>query len=211
MNVLILTNGDYGNYEFCKYDTTNYDYIICADRGTHHARRLHIKPDLIVGDFDSGFTEDIEYYRKQAVPIKKYNPIKDETDTAIAIQQAIEKKATFITVYGGIGSRLDHSLGNVHLLYPLLQKKIKGCLMNPHNIVYMTNQEIVLEGEVGDLVSLIPFAGEAKGVTTYHLGYPLTDATLKVGSSLGISNVMTEKVAKVTLREGTLLVIKAQD
>lgn len=211
MKVLILTNGDYGDYTFCKQDTTQYDYIICADSGMRHARALNYKPDLIVGDFDSGLTEDLKYYQTLNIPIETYNPIKDETDTAIAINKAVCKGATHITVYGGIGTRLDHSLGNVHLLYPLLQSDIKGCLMNPYNTVYMIKDELNLEGEVGDLVSLIPFAGEAQGVTTKHLGYPLVEATLKVGTSLGISNYMTEKRATVQLKKGILLIIKAQD
>ena len=174
MNVLILTNGEFGDYKFCKRDGIEkkpYDFVICADRGMAHATRLGIEPDLIVGDFDSGSSEDLAYYKAKNIPIEIFNPVKDETDTELAIKRAVEKGATSITVYGGIGSRLDHSLANVHLLYPLLELGIKGRLMNPNNTVYLVNKQIVLEGEEGDLVSLIPFAGNVKGVATQNLGY----------------------------------------
>lgn len=211
MNVLILTNGDYGDYEFCKKDTKQYDYVICADSGMRHARKLNCMPNLIVGDFDSCSVEDLTYYHHLNVSIERYNPVKDQTDTEIAIEKAILRGATHITVYGGIGTRLDHSLGNIHLLYMLLKKGIGACLMNPHNTVCMTDKEMSLEGEIGDIISLIPFAGEAYGVTTEHLGYPLVDATLKVGTSLGISNYMTAKKAVIQVKRGTLLVILAKD
>lgn len=211
MNILILANGEYGDYIFCKQDTLSYDFIICADRGMAHALKLGIKPDLIVGDFDSGNHEDLAYYKSQNIPVEVFNPMKDETDTEIAIKRAVEKGATHITIYGGVGSRLDHTLGNVHLLYGLLQKGIQGRLMNPNNIVYVVQNKIRLSGEVGDLVSLIPFAGDAKGITTKNLGYPLNKATLKAGTNMGVSNYMTETQAEVSLEEGVLVVIKAID
>ena len=212
MNVLILTNGEYGDYSFCKEDcTAQYDYVICADRGMKHARRLGMIPQLIVGDFDSGSEEDLNYFKEQGSVIERFDPVKDETDTELAIKRAVKKGATSITVYGGIGTRLDHSLANVHLLYGLLNLGINGRLVNPYNMVYLVSNEIILEGEEGSLVSLIPFAGDVHGVTTKHLAYPLTKATLKVGTSLGVSNYMTEKTAKVSVASGVLILIRARD
>lgn len=211
MNVLILTNGEYGNYSFCKEDRQKYDYVICADRGMKHAQKLGIVPELIVGDFDSGSEEDLLYFKEQGVEIERFNPVKDETDTELAIKRAIARGATSITVYGGVGTRLDHSLANVHLLYGLLDLGISGRLMNPYNTVYLVSDEIILEGEKGSLVSLIPFAGDVHGITTEHLGYPLSKATLKVGTSLGVSNYLTEKVAKISAQSGILIVICARD
>lgn len=213
MNVLILTNGEYGNYAFCEEDQqkVTYDFIICADRGMGHAIKLGIKPDLIVGDFDSGSQEDLAYYKSQGIPVEVFSPMKDETDTELAIKRAVEKGASRITVYGGIGSRLDHSLANVHLLYYLLKQGIEGRLMNPNNTVYLVDKKIILEGEKGDLVSLIPFTAEAKGITTQNLGYPLKDENLAMGISRGISNYMTTNQATLTIQEGMLIVIKARD
>lgn len=210
MKVLILTNGFYGDYNFCKEEAV-YDYIICADRGLVHAKKLGLRPNLIVGDFDSTDLEDLEYFKSQGIEIETFNPHKDETDTEIAVTRAIEKGALEVAIYGGLGSRFDHSLGNVHLLYKLLKSGIKGKLVNPNNTVYLTKDNIKLTGQKDDLVSLIPFGGNAYGVTTSKLAYALEDATLEVGTSLGISNYLLEETAEVWIKEGTLLVIMACD
>lgn len=214
MNALILTNGAYGDYSFCKKDLKEkgpYDFVICADHGMRHARTLNMCPDLIVGDFDSGSQGDLGYYREKGIPIERFNSEKDETDTELAIRRAVEKGATRLTIYGGLGNRFDHSLANVHLLWPLLEKGVEARLMDPHNEVSLVKDQIILHGERGDLVSLIPFLGDAKGVTTKGLGYPLSEAVLKMGYSLGVSNYLIEKEAKITLTQGVLVVIRACD
>ncbi len=214
MKVLILTNGSYGDYTFCKEDLFKegpYDFVICADRGMSHAMKLGIEPNLIVGDFDSGNEEDLLYYRNRQIPIETFNPHKDETDTELAIKRAVMQGATSITVYGGVGTRLDHSLGNVQLLYPLLKKGIKARLMNPYNVVQLMEHHIELSGKAEDIVSLIPFAGNVKGITTQNLGYPLNKGTLEIGSSLGVSNYMLKDKAEIWVEEGILIVIQSRD
>lgn len=210
MNVLILTNGDYGDYGFCKKDE-DFDYVICADRGLCHAKILGIKPDLIVGDFDSTDPGDLEYFKSQGIEIETFDAHKDETDTEIAVTRAIQKGASEVTVYGGLGSRLDHSLANIHLLYKLLREDIRGRLMNPNNTVYLAEHHIELDGKKDDLISLIPFAGKVRGVTTQNLEYPLEDAVIDIGSSLGVSNVLLGNRAEVWIKEGILIVIMARD
>lgn len=210
MKVLILTNGEYGDYSFCNQDR-HYDQVICADRGICHARRLGITPHLIVGDFDSGSEEDLAYFENKGVSIIRFKPEKDETDTEIAVQKAIEMGAQEVDIYGGLGSRLDHSLANIHLLYQLLKKRINGRLLNPNNIVSLAMDRFEITGKKGDLVSLIPFAGDVEGVTTKGLAYPLDNAVISIGTSLGISNYLLDEVAEVVMKKGILIVIKAND
>lgn len=210
MKVLILTNGEYGDYSFCQ-EESHYDRVICADRGICHARALGITPDLIVGDFDSGSEEDLTYFESQGIRVLRFKPEKDETDTEIAVQQAIEMGAKEVDIYGGLGSRLDHSLANIHLLYPLLKRGISGRLLNPNNSVSLAMHQCIIKGEKGDLVSLIPFAGDVEGVTTTGLAYALHNATIPIGTSLGISNYLLGQVAEVTIKKGVLIVIKAND
>ena len=210
MKILILTNGSYGDYSFCNKEE-RFDYIICADRGLAHARILGLIPNLIVGDFDSTNEEDLKYFKEQGIQIETFDTHKDETDTEIAILRAIQKGATEVTIYGGIGSRLDHSLGNVHLLYKLLKLGIKGKLMNPNNTVFLAEKYVCIKGKKGDLVSLLPFTDKITGVTTKSLVYPLKNAVLNMGTSLGISNVLEENTAEIWLDEGVIMIIMAQD
>lgn len=208
--VLILVNGEYGNYQFCK-STAGYDTIICADHGMHHARVLKLVPDLIVGDFDSSKPEDLMFFQEQQVAIETFDSHKDATDTALAVERAVQAGADYITIWGGIGTRLDHSLANVQMLYKLLGQGIEGELVNPYNRVMLIDKDKRLQGKAGQLVSLLPFREEAKGVTTENLEYPLQDAVLSFGNSLWISNVMLGEEAWVRIKEGILLVIMAND
>lgn len=210
MRVLILTNGEYGNYNFCHLEEP-FDYIICADRGMMHANRLGIRPDLIVGDFDSAEYADLNYFEAQHVRVERYSTHKDETDTEIAIDKAISLGASEVFIYGGLGTRFDHTLANVHLLYKLLKVGIQGVLVNPYNKVYLVKDYLKIKGSIGQLVSLLPFMGDVKGVTTTYLEYALNEGTLEMGTALGISNVMQQEEAEVVVREGILIVILAQD
>lgn len=208
--VLILVNGSYGDYSFCE-DKAIYEMIICADNGMHHARALHITPDLIVGDFDSSCKEDLAFFKEQGVTIETFDPHKDATDTELAIERAISYGATHITIWGGAGTRLDHTLANVQLLYKLLKLGITAELVNPYNRIFLANDHQVIKGKKGDLISLLPFAGEAYGITTRNLRYPLKNATLHLGVSLGVSNVLEEEEAEIWVEDGILIVILAQD
>lgn len=210
MKILILTNGEYGDYSFCK-DVIQYDKVICADNGMKHAKYLGVIPDYIVGDFDSSDSEDLQYFKEQGVIIHKVPQIKDETDTEIAIDKAISLSADQIHVFGGVGSRMDHTLGNIHLLYKALRNGVRACLMNPNNVITLIEDEIVLEGEIGELVSLIPFTEVVTGVNTSGLAYQLTDGVFEMGRPYGISNYMTEREARVEINTGKLLVIKSND
>lgn len=208
--VLILVNGEYGNYDFCK-DWKRFDKIICADNGMDHARHLGIIPDLILGDFDSAKDEDLMYFKEQSVKIESFDPHKDQTDTELAVDKAIEWQADEVVIWGGVGTRLDHSLGNVQLLYKLLQCGIAGKIVNPYNEVLLIQSNKKIKGKKGDTISLIPFIGPVKGITTKDLAYPLKEATFYYGNSLGISNVMCGEESEISVKEGILLVVKARD
>lgn len=210
MKTLILTNGTYGDYSFCK-SINDYDYIICADGAMKHCRHLNLIPHLIVGDFDSCDVLDLVYYEELEVPIERFSSHKDETDTELALQYAIEKGATEVTIWGGVGSRLDHTLGNVQLLFKALQNDVQVTLMNPQNTVAMIKEHINLKGKVGQVVSLIPFSEKVEGITTEGLAYGLKEATLCVGSPIGVSNYMTHEKAEIHIKKGFLIVILAQD
>ena len=61
-------------------------------------------PTHIVGDFDSAGETEYEYFQKNTdVPIKRLNPVKDYTDTDVALRLALELGAEEITILGGTG------------------------------------------------------------------------------------------------------------
>lgn len=100
-----------------------FDQIIAVDNGLKFLYENQIRPTWIVGDFDTAAPELVEYYQTQTdIPIRRFNPVKDSTDSQIAIELALELGSSEITILGGTGTRLDHVLGNIQSLM-LARKK----------------------------------------------------------------------------------------
>jgi len=211
MNCVIICGGIINEYEKIKKYIDEAELVLCVDSGARHCRMLNVVPDFLIGDFDSISKEDFEALSEAGAEIVRYPAEKDMTDTELAVQIAHERGSSRITLLGAIGSRLDHSLSNVFMLKKMADLNIEGMIVSEHNEVMLINKSITLKKEEGAFISLLPLGGDAKGVTTKGLYYPLTDATLEVGSSWGISNLFVEDTATVTVKEGCLLVIKSRD
>lgn len=186
-------------------------FIICADGGAKHLAKYRMKPDLLLGDFDSLSPEELNGYREQGVDILQYPAEKDMTDTELAVEEAVRMDAKDVLMLGVLGTRYDHSLSNIFLLKRLHEAGIRARIVNEHNEITLTSDRITLIKDVFTKVSLLPLTMTAKGVTTKGLYYPLTDATLLQGSSRGISNEYTGETAEVSVKEGILIVIRTRD
>jgi thiamine pyrophosphokinase len=190
-----------------------FSMIIAADHGLVMVDQLGISPDYIVGDFDSVPEAVLGRYLEGSTPIETFPREKDKTDTQIAIEAALFHKATSIVLVGATGSRLDHTMANIHLLLLPLQLNIDACIMDEYNKIYLRRESFRIEKQKqhGDYVSLLPFNGEVNGLTLSGFYYPLDRITLTAGSSLGISNEIIEEVAEIEFINGTLLVIESRD
>lgn len=191
----------------------SYDNIIAVDKGLESLYLLKILPNHIVGDFDSVNKNIINFYNDKGIPIHQYNPEKDYTDTDIAIKLAISLNSTNITILGATGTRLDHTLANIHILCGCLEKQIPCEIIDPHNRIYLINSNKKIENKYsyGKYISLIPLTSTVNGITLKGFKYPLKDFTLKIGESLGISNEIVDNVATIDIREGILIVIESKD
>lgn len=214
MNTLIISGGNI-DIEFLNKNLTtcSYDNIIAVDKGLESLYLLKILPNHIVGDFDSVNETIINFYNTKNIPIHKYNPEKDYTDTDIAIKLAISLNSTNITIIGATGTRLDHTLANIHILCTCLEEEIPCEIIDPHNKIYLIKSKIELEKSniYGKYISLIPLTSTVNGVTLNGFKYPLKDYTLKIGESLGISNEVVDDVAKIEIKQGILIVIESKD
>lgn len=211
MRAVIFGGADIEEYGFCKKYITDDSIIICCDRGLLHADRLELKPDYIVGDFDSVSDTLLEKYKNSGFNINEYPSHKDFTDLELGINIALEKGANEVVIMGGIGSRIDHTFGNMHLLYMLLKKNVKACLINNCNYIMLTDSYTKVKGEKGETVSILPFMGDAEGVTLKGFEYPLENANMSFGESLGVSNVLIEEEGTVEVKKGCLAIMKARD
>lgn len=188
--------------------------ILCVDGGLCHAYEMDLPVDYIVGDFDTIKPEILKYYKERhEVPIHEFDPIKDNTDTDIALELAISWKPQCIYIVGGTGSRLDHTLGNIHILKKALTANIKTYLINEQNRISMIDHPVKIEKKhvFGNYISLIPFTEKIENLTLKGFKYPLENRTMVFGESLGISNEIVEETAEITFDRGILLVIEASD
>ena len=191
--------------------------VIAADGGLARAPIAGLVPTLLVGDLDSVSGELVADAAARGLPIERAATTKDESDAELAMLAAVARGATRITVVGAFGGpRLDHALANVWLLaHPALAATDVVLLDARSRITLIVapgpdggTVTRSLAGRPGDLVSLLPFAGDVDGVTTRGLRYALDDEPLVVGPARGLSNVRLRPDAGVTVRRGRLMVVE---
>ncbi len=225
MNCLIVAGGSLDDaFALRCWRENKYEYTIAADAGLGFFSRNGLTPDLVVGDFDST-DEDILncFLKKDTSPeVIRLNPVKDDTDSEHAIREAIRRGATSITMLGATsGKRIDHLLGNIALLGIGLEADVPITLLDPNNRIRMYSSnihscnckviKISRDEQHGRFLSLVPYQGRVTGVTLTGVKYPLTNYTMEVFSSLGISNEITADEATISFQEGVLLVIESSD
>ena len=216
MRYLVIVGGQVHETALLKklLNETPFDRVIAADSGLNWAYRLGILPHQMLGDFDSVEPEVLEYYQKLQIPVKVYPTRKDYTDSELALWAALDlaDPGDEIWILGGIGSRMDHTLGNIFLLYEPLKKGVHACLLDGLNEIRMLQggDELRVERrESQQYVSILPFLGSAKGIDLEGTAYPLQDYTLEPGKCIGISNEIDEEQGYIRLKEGYLLVIRS--
>ncbi len=216
MKRLVILGGDVHDTpllrKLCRQEC--FDQVIAADSGLNWAYRLGIRPDQMMGDFDSAEPDVLRYYRELKVPEKIFPTRKDYTDSELALWAAVDISETDdeIWVLGGIGSRMDHTLANIFLLYEPLKRGIKTYLMDGLNEIRMLKGpcEVKVERrEEQQYLSILPFLGEAEGIDMEGVAYPLQDFILQTGKCIGISNEIVEEQAEIRLKKGYLLLIRS--
>lgn len=184
---------------------TNLDdaYIICADGGYAKALAENIRPSILVGDFDS-----FDGVLPNDIPIIKVPTHKDDTDTDLALSHAMEKGYSDVILVGGIGGRLDHTIANIQNIVRYMRKGLKITMTDEQNKIFaIENDSIVIPGEKGKKLSLFAQGGMAEGVNVSGTEYLLNDFDLPADFPLGVSNEFTEDFAKVSVKNGVLLVV----
>ena len=202
----------------------NVDLVIAADGGARKAGRAGLAPDLVVGDGDSLGESGLAEVRAAGIALEPADPAKDESDLELAVLAAVARGAGHLTVLGALGGpRFDHAIANAWLLaHPALEGRATVLLDARTRIRLLASHTageaapegpavVILAGRAGDLVSLFPFGGDAAGVTTEGLAYPLRDEPLQVGPARGLSNERTGTEARVSLRTGCLLIVETHE
>ena len=184
-------------------------WVVAADAGARHATTLGLAIDQWVGDGDSLDPADQAELVARGVPMALAPTDKDESDTELSVRAALERSPVSMVILGAHGGlRLDHALANVALLAMADLHDLPTTILSATSRIRLVHDHAVLDGRIGDLVTLLPVGGDAHGVTTTALRYPLRDETLLDGRTRGLSNVRTATRAEVRVRDGRLLVIE---
>jgi thiamine pyrophosphokinase len=206
--VIIFANGELTEPQTVRARLRVDDTLIAADGGARGCLALGLTPHLVVGDFDSLTADEVAGLRPRGVLIEQHPPGKDETDLELALLAALRLGATDIALLGAAGGRLDMTLANLLLLTHPALAGVRVAVWHGTQTAWLIRPPgAEVRGAIGDTLSLIPLSGDAGGVTTHGLRYPLRGETLAFGPARGVSNVLTEATARVELRSGLMLAV----
>jgi thiamine pyrophosphokinase len=206
-HVVVAANGDYGPAERLLPIVDEADCLIAADGGANWLARHGRWPQVLIGDLDSVASEVRQVLEEGPCRVVRHRPDKDETDTELALREAVAMGAERITLLGALGGRLDHTLANILLLAMPQLQEAEVVIYDGHARIFLLRGEGTICGQVGDTVSLLPLAGDAEGIVTEGLRYPLRGEALRFGLARGVSNVLEQPCARVSVGRGMLLVV----
>ncbi len=187
--------------------------VVGADGGAIQALRMGLRPDVALGDGDSLAPSDLALLADLGIPFRRVPAEKDESDLELAVRLAVASGAAELVILAALeGPRIEHSLASLTLLaLPELAGRRAAFVDERSTIRLLTAGSgtgwMTVSGEPGDYVSLLPWGGDAEGVSTDALRYPLRDEPLTTGPSRGLSNELTGRAARVRVRGGALLVV----
>ena len=207
MRTIIFANGDPPDRTTITQWLTPVDRIIAADGGTRHALATDIMPQVVIGDLDSLTEADRAQLERAGVKLIIHPTRKNYTDLELAIRHALEEGATQLTIFCALGGRWDQSLANLMLLTLPELAAIPTWIVQGNTTIRVIRDRAQLTGQVGDGLSLIALQGDVHGVTIEGVEYPLSEATLPFGATLGISNVFTQPSVKITIKQGLILAV----
>ena len=190
------------------------EFIIGVDKGLEFLYKHEIKPDYIVGDFDSVSRELVDYYREELnVPVREFNPVKDASDTEIALRLCLGLNRKAIWILGGTGNRIDHLWANVQCLQIALDAGADARIIDSHNQIRLLDKDITLKKSeaFGPYFSLFPLEMPVDELSIRGAKYPLKNHFLKPNDSLCVSNEFEEDEVTISFVYGKLILMETRD
>lgn len=202
INTVIVAGGNYPNENYFMMECKKADYIIAADSGYDFLEKLGIQVDFLIGDFDS-INSNLENVKNPE--ILQFPKEKDLTDLHIAINKSISLKSNCVTIFGGTGTRLDHTLTNIFLLKTLSQNNIEGKIIDNNNEIMLKKGDFEVVKTRFKYLSILPLK-DGTSVSLSGVKYPLEEKILSFNDSLCVSNEISEEVAKIKLSDYSIVI-----
>ena len=203
---VLFANGVVYNYSRLRTWVTSEDYKIGVNGGTRHCLELGYKPNVVIGDLDSIGSTCLAEVNRLRIPILQFPSRKARTDLDLAMIHIREKGLREAIVLGMWGGRLDQSLANLFLLTNYMEH-LKVTVVNENETAQFLGpgNTLTIEDREGATASILPLSAQVEGVTLTGMEYPLHNALLQFGTTLGISNVVQHKRATISIQGGLIL------
>ncbi|MBS5982003.1 MAG: thiamine diphosphokinase [Clostridium butyricum] len=211
MKAIIVTGGNKPSKKLLNSYIKSGDLIIGADKGSEYLYDYEIMPNIILGDFDSISEEKLKKIEEKQVKIIKFPPEKDYTDTEIAIMEAMKRGADTIYLFGGLGTRADHSLGNIGLLLTTKNKGARLLIVDDHNKMYLADKNMSLNGSQGEIISFHALSDVVKGFEIRGAKYNLNSYDMHLLDPRAVCNEFIDTPINIKYESGELLIIHAID
>ena len=218
MRVCLIITGGKLDLAFARsfLERETFHKVIAVDGGPEAVRALGLTPDYVVGDFDTVEEDVIEEFRKASYIVwESHKPEKNETDTELARNRALTLACDRIVFLGATGGRVDHLLGNLHLLYGCMEREVEAWIVDAWNKIYLVDQNrtFVRDQLWGKYVSFLPYTEKVTGITLKGFKYPLNKKNIKRGEEAGlcISNEVEDEVGTLEFEEGVLVCVESRD
>ena len=210
---------------------SGFDLVIACDKGYKNALQAGIRPDILIGDFDSfGDPQQTASDRSgressadpetpcripsvdPCVDIIRLPVMKDDTDTMSAVKIALERGLNDITITCAFGGRFDHSMANIQTAAYIVSHGGRAAVLGADTFVYaFSNDSAVIKKKDGYTLSVFSLSDRCEDVSVSGTLYTLNGAVLTNSFPLGVSNSWAEDAAKISVGNGTLMVILSQD
>jgi thiamine pyrophosphokinase len=213
LRAVIVADGDIRPGPAVSSAIAAVDLVVAADGGAMKAVALGLTPAVVVGDGDSLSQAAADRLRQTGADVIVHPVDKDESDTELAVREAVARGATSVVILGALGGpRIEHGVANLLLLTLPELAGIDASIADGSSTVRVIgasagSDEIAIDGSIGDYVSLLPLSERVAGVATTNMRFPLEDATLIQGHTRGLSNELSATRGTVRLRSGRLAVI----
>ena len=203
---VIFAGGEQVSKNCVDFDETENSLVISADRGFLLAEKFGIKSDIIIGDFDSlGAVPEFDS------EVITFPPEKDDTDLMLAVKEGLKRGCEKFVLYGCLGGRLDHTLGNLQTLAYLVEKGATGKIVSENEIIQLVPKgKYIVNNQRGFSLSLLSFSEKVSGLTIKGTKYRLENGTISNSFPIGISNAITDESAEISFESGELLVIQSR-
>lgn len=209
MKAVVIAHGTISDFTIVRAHIHDDAIVIAADGGALHAQALGVIPHILIGDMDSLGKEKAEALAQQGVRVITFPTDKNETDTHLAIEYAVSLGAKQITVLGGMGTRMDHTLGNLFLIFNAAFKDVTIIFKDERQEISLLKNNTTIQGQQGETFSLITL-NTIKGLNITGAKFPLINADVNFGSSLTLSNEFHDENVVISWSEGEKILLVRQ-